>query len=95
MKYVILAFLPIAFCFGLVIGRLICRRKGQAKSIKSLVNQNMTELVYHKTALIEIREGRKESAVEFLEYSLDCNVSALWHARVRWMIPNGSKSTNF
>jgi len=49
--------------------------KDQVTSRKQKAYQALGELSGHKTVLVEIREGRTQNAVEFLEFKLDCLVS--------------------
>ena len=78
MKYLILSLLPVAFWFGLWIGRARCNKENKSVQRRRSGNQRLVELVRSRLILAEIHEGRTEAALELLEYSIDTLAPTLW-----------------
>jgi hypothetical protein len=78
MRFILLCLIPVGFCVAFWLGSSTSRVRGDARLRKTRVNYEFGEISSYKAALAEIREGRTSSAVEYLEFSVDCLVSRLW-----------------
>jgi hypothetical protein len=82
MRIIVIIFLvliPISFGLGWWVRAKASRSQMQSRSKRHRLSETMRELMHDKITLTEIREGRNSNAVESLEFSIDCQVSMLWH----------------
>src|SRR6187401_1475058 len=73
-----LLLVPASLGLGWWMGCNVCRRALETKEKRRKITSKMGDLLHDKTILAEIRQARTSNAVEFLEFSLDSNVCALW-----------------
>jgi hypothetical protein len=77
MKSILPAAFAATLALGFCAGVWFNQGRHQRRLAKSRTNWQVSELYSYHTALGELREGRTSSAVELLEFSVDCLVCTL------------------